>query len=263
MGKRLFSLLLILGVVLSFTAGRVITWTGRANNSDQNWHNVANWDTETIPTIEDDVVISLKERYDIYLYDTAPTAYARSLVLNTAEIIATGQLVVNGPVTGNMDSQLEALSDCSFGDVNVDTFLIQGGITVNVSKVETKSLFVLSGTLHINGQSSSTTKALALSFGQIEGMGATLKADSIVLPAPQFYTSTTLPKSLLPVREKLVEVLKKSEGRKKVNVEGKHPDTLYTIVSGVQVTGNSFYMSKLAGEQDLLFINGGTITSGV
>lgn len=256
----LFSLLLVLGVVVSFTSARTVTWTGRANNSDQNWHNPANWDIEALPTYQDDVVISLKERYDIYLYDTAPTAYARSIVLNTAEIIASGQLIVDGPVTGDTNSQIEALTECSFGDIKVDTVIISGAVNVNVSSVHCNNLFVLGGTLNF-GLSSSSAKALALSYGKLEGMGTSLKVNSVVLPAPQFFSSSKIPKSLMPVRNKLVEVMKKTEERG--NVNAKHPDTLYTIVSGVQVSTDSFYMSKLDGEQDLIFQNGGTIVSGM
>jgi len=253
-----FSLLLVIVLgVASFTTGRVVHWTGLANDSDENWHNPANWDIGDVPTSTDDVIISLKTRNDINLYDTAPTAYARSITLDTADIIASGTLIVYGPVVGNNASQLEMLADCAFGDVKVDTLIVGDGGTVNVTSVHANNVFLLSSILNI-GSSKSTSQNLAINNGGLFGNGATFTTTSLVFPNPQFYHSKKIPASLVPLQKQLYELSEKYD-----NMSGrKSPESVDTIIASVEISAKTFYMSKLVGEQDLVFQDGATITSG-
>jgi len=260
MSRLSYSLLLVIVLgVASFSTGRVVHWTGLANNSDQNWHDPANWDIEAVPTSTDDVIISLKERYDIYLYDTAPIAYAHSLVLDTAEIIASGPLIVFGPVVGNNNSQVEVLAYCAFGDVKVDTFIVGDGGSANVTSLNTNNVFLLSSVLNI-GTSHSTTQNLAIVNGGLFGTGATFQTTSLVFPSPQFLHSTKTPASLIPMKKQLYELSEKYDNlfQRKIT----EPKNIDSIVSGVEISTSTFFMSKVVGEQDLVFQNGGTIVSG-
>jgi len=245
------AVLLFVASVVVVVEARDVKWTGKGDG--YTWDDPQNWDTKSNPTINDDVTVIFDETDELYLINIS--AAVKTLHLVQVQLYIYVQLNVTGTVTGDSESQLEVLGPVpsKFGDVSIGSVLV-GGNNVNraiVSSLVADHVYVFNASsLNISG-SASYTQTLILSGGTISGTGsASIKSYSfsVLSGGPNAKASRKLPK-------KVVDTLTRKF--KSTSSSSTGAPIFPAVVSGVDITSSSFYVTK--ADNEVLFINGGSL----
>jgi hypothetical protein len=158
-----------------------VSWDGSDN---RNWNNTANWSTDTIPTLADDVDVPNNAPQIDPIRIQGTDAVARTLAFgagaNTVTLQCTGgtNLTIAGNgTTGFTSSATTATNDCpttlTNGQISVDG-------TLSLTSTLTTTTLTKSGTGTLNIDGAGTIGSIALNAGTIV-LGSTLAGTTVAV----------------------------------------------------------------------------------
>ena len=118
------------------TAGTV-AWDGGGDGAS--WHDPLNWNTDTLPGGDDDVVIQVAASPTIRFTDTTGTVAVKSMNLSEAMVLSGGKLTVTTSATANAELTIETAGELAAASLEVTAsgvLTLQDTALLAVSRIE-------------------------------------------------------------------------------------------------------------------------------